>query len=250
MTTEEKGKIDGPNGRLSFRRIAGGAPSLVWLGGFRSDMSGTKAEALANWAAGAGKAFLRFDYSGHGESEGDFVDGTISNWLEDARAAIETLTSGPLILVGSSMGGWIAALIALAMRERMAGLVFIAPAPDFTEELIWNSMNRAAQEELMLEGRLFEESPYSDEPTIITRKLIEDGRNHLILGGTIAISCPVRILQGMADNEVSWRHALRFADRLATNDLEMTLIKAGDHRLSKPHEIKRIIASIESLTAP
>lgn len=244
---EESGTIDGPNGRLAFRRIDGEGPVIVWLGGFKSDMTGTKAEALADWAARSGRAFLRFDYSGHGASRGRFEDGTISAWLADALAAIDRLTSGRLILVGSSMGGWIAALAALRRKERLAGLVFIAPAPDFTEALIWNEMTAVERERMLRDGRLVEHSPYSDEPTILTLALIEDGRRHLLLDGPIDISCPVRILQGMADPDIPWRHALRFAERLETDDLELTLLKAGDHRLSKPHEIARIIDAVQEI---
>ena len=239
--------IGGPNGRIAFRRVGGAGPVVVWLGGFRSDMTGTKAEALAEWASASGRAYLRFDYSGHGASEGRFEDGTISAWLADALAAIGQLTEGPIILVGSSMGGWIAALAARRLKERLAGIVFIAPAPDFTEALVWDRMTGRERDAVLRDGRLVEHSPYSDEPTIITRALIEDGRKHLILGGPIGIESPVRILQGMADPDVPWRHALKFAERLATDDLEMTLIKSGDHRLSKPHEIARIMDAVASL---
>ena len=244
---EEFRTIGGPNGRIAYRRTDGAEPAVVWLGGFKSDMTGTKAEALAGWAAAVGRACLRFDYSGHGASDGCFEDGTISAWLDDALAAIDILTMGPLILVGSSMGGWIAALAAMRRPNRVSGLVFIAPAPDFTELLIWNQMTGPERDRLLRDGRLVEASPYSDEPTTITRALIEDGRRHLILGGEIAINCPVRILQGMADPDVPWRHALRFAECLQTADLEMMLIKSGDHRLSKPDEIEKIIATVASI---
>ena len=244
---EETGMIDGPNGRIAYRRIAGDGPCVVWFGGFKSDMTGTKAEELARWASAAGRAYLRFDYSGHGASEGRFEDGTISAWLADALAAIDTLTSGPFIPVGSSMGGWIAALAALRAPARLAGAVFIAPAPDFTEELMWNQMTGPERDAILKEGRLIEHSQYSDEPTIITRALIDDGRKHLILGGPVAIACPVRIIQGMADPDVPWRHALKFAERLSGDDVEMTVIKSGDHRLSKPHEIRRIIETVAAL---
>ena len=244
---EETGMIDGPNGRIAYRRIAGDGPCVVWFGGFKSDMTGTKAEELARWASAAGRAYLRFDYSGHGASEGRFEDGTISAWLADALAAVDMLTSGPLIPVGSSMGGWIAALAALRLQERLAGIVFIAPAPDFTEELMWNQMTGPERDAILKEGRLIEHSQYSEEPTIITRALIDDGRKHLILGGPVAIACPVRIIQGMADPDVPWRHALKFAERLSGDDVELTMIKSGDHRLSKPHEIRRIIETVAAL---
>ncbi len=245
--TDEIGFLDRPQGRIAFRRVAGQGPTVVWLGGFKSDLTGTKAQALSNWAAERGRGFLRFDYSGHGASSGRFEDGTISQWRDDALAAIDRLTEGPLVLVGSSMGGWIAALAALRRKERVAGMVFIAPAPDFTEVLIWEAMTGPERDEILRSGRAVEHSQYSEEPTVITRALIEDGRKHLILGGEIDISCPVRIIQGMADRDVPWRHALRFAECLATEDLELTLIKAGDHRLSKPHEIERIIRLVEQV---
>jgi pimeloyl-ACP methyl ester carboxylesterase len=244
---EEQGLIDGPNGRLAFRRLAGRGPGLVWFGGFKSDMTGTKAEHLSRWAAETGRAFLRFDYSGHGASDGRFEDGTISAWLADALAAFDHLTAGPQILIGSSMGGWIAALLALRRPERVTGAVFIAPAPDFTEALLWDHMTGPERDQILTKGRLVERSPYSPEPSIITRALIEDGRHHLILGGPIAIKAPVRIVQGMADPDVPWRHALAFAERLETTDLELNLIKSGDHRLSKPHELAAIVTATEAI---
>jgi pimeloyl-ACP methyl ester carboxylesterase len=244
---EESGFLAGRKGRIAWRRRAGAGPTVVWLGGFKSDMTGTKAESLSQWAAREGRSFVRFDYSGHGASEGRFEDGTISAWLEDSLAAVDALTQGPLILVGSSMGGWIAALLALQRRDLVSGIVFIAPAPDFTEELMWKMMTERQRDILLREGRLEEPSPYSAEPTIITRSLIEDGRRHLILGGAIDIIAPVRIIQGMADAEIPWRHALRFAECLTTDDVEVTLVKAGDHRLSKPGEIETIIRLTASL---
>lgn len=241
--------LDGPNGRIAYLRQEGAGPGLVWLGGFKSDMTGTKAAFLADWARAQGRACLRFDYSGHGASEGAFEDGSISDWLADARAAFDALTQGPQILVGSSMGGWIAALLALERPERVAGAVFIAPAPDFTEELMWREMRADQRAQLMEKGRIEEPSDYSDEPTIITKKLIEDGRRRLILGGPIKIHCPVRILQGMADPDVPWRHALRFAELLESGDVEITLIKSGDHRLSAPADLKRLGAAIQAVSS-
>jgi pimeloyl-ACP methyl ester carboxylesterase len=170
--------------------------------------------------------------------------------LADTLAAINALTDVPLVLVGSSMGGWIAALAALKIRTRIAGIVFIAPAPDFTEELMWAAMTGPERDQILREGRLAEKSQYSDEPTIITRALIEDGRNHLILDGPIDIACPVRIVQGMADPDVPWRHALRLAERLASTDVEATLIKSGDHRLSSPQQIAAIIGAITAISPP
>lgn len=240
--------LERPNGRIGYRRRDGAGPTVVWLGGFMSDMTGTKAEALSGWAADAGRAYLRFDYSGHGASDGRFEDGTISAWLDDALGAIDALTEGPIIVVGSSMGGWIAALVALRRKERLAGAVFIAPAPDFTEALIWNEMTGPERDRVMRDGRLVEHSIYSEEPTIITRALIEDGRRHLIMDGPIDIACPVRIVQGMADPDVPWRHAAAFAERLQSSDVELLLIRNGDHRLSKPHEIARIFTAVEAVS--
>lgn len=239
--------LDGPNGRLAYRTMSGRGPGVLWLGGFRSDMTGTKAEHLSRWAAAVGRAFLRFDYSGHGASEGRFEDLVLSDWLADTLAVFDTLTAGPQILVGSSMGGWIAALLALARPSRVAGAVFIAPAPDFTERLLWERMTGPERDEILRHGRRVEQSRYSPEPTVITRALIEDGRRHLLLDAPIPIRCPVRIVQGMADQDVPWRHALAFAERLKTDDLELALIKAGDHRLSKPHELARIVSALETL---
>lgn len=241
--------LAGPNGRLAYERLAGAAPGIVWLGGFKSDMTGTKAGFLAGWARKKARAFLRFDYSGHGASEGVFEEGCVSAWTADALAAFDALTQGPQILVGSSMGGWIASLVALERPGRVAGIVFIAPAPDFTEELMWKTMSEAERERLMREGRIEEPSQYADEPTVITKKLIEDGRKNLILGGPVSIHCPVRILQGMADPDVPWRHALRFAEALESKDVAITLTKTGDHRLSTPADLERIAKALEDLCA-
>ncbi len=250
---EETGFIEGPSGRIAFRRIAARGerrePGLVWFGGFKSDMTGTKAAHLAEWASDTGRAFLRFDYSGHGDSDERFEDGTISAWLADAVAAFDQLTERSQILIGSSMGAWIATLLALQRPERIAGALFVAPAPDFTEALLWNQFTGPERDLILAQGRLVDHSPYSPEPSIITRALIEDGRMHLILGAPIAITAPVRILHGMADPDVPWRHAIHFAERLESNDLEMTLIKSGDHRLSTPHDLAAIVAAIESLKA-
>lgn len=247
MVTEDAGFLEVERRRLAWRRVSGARPTIVWFGGFKSDMTGTKAEALAAWARENGRAFLRFDYSGHGASGGRFEDFVVSDWLGDALAVIDRMAEGPLIFVGSSMGGWIATLAALQRPERLAGALFIAPAPDFTEDLMWNAMTGAERDRLLRDDRLIEQSPYSDEPTIITRSLIEDGRRHLVLGGAIGVDRPVRIIQGMADPDVPWRHALRFAECLVTDDLELTLVKAGDHRLSKTHEIRRIVELLGAL---
>jgi len=240
----------GPNGRLAFRRQKGagdGRPGLLWLGGFRSDMLGTKAEFLGQWAAANGRAFLRFDYSGHGESDGAFEEGCIGDWAADAHSVLAHLTDGPQILVGSSMGGWIATLLARALPEKIAAIVYIAPAPDFTEKLMWPSFTQAQRDQILREGKIELPSDYSDEPEIITRRLIEDGRRHLVMTGPIAICRPIRILQGMKDDAVPYAHALAFADLLDSEDVEVTLTPQGDHRLSTPADLARLAAILERL---
>jgi len=243
--------IDGPRGRIAYRRRDAAKderrPGVVWLGGFRSDMLGSKAAALDAWAAETGRAFLRFDYSGHGESDGAFEDGSIGEWADDALAAFDALTAGPQILVGSSMGGWIAALLAKQRPERLAAIVFIAPAPDFTEALMWPALTEAQRETIMAAGRLETPSAYAEEPQVITRKLIEDGRRRLVMTGCVPIRVPVRILQGMKDEDVPWRHAVRFAEQIESDDVVLTLVKNGDHRLSGPADLERLRATLEAL---
>ena len=246
MAREDEGTLAGPSGRIAWKRVRGRGPALFWLGGFASDMTGTKAAHLARSALTEGRAFLRFDYSGHGASEGRFEDGSISGWTEDALAVFDSLAEGPQIVIGSSMGGWIASLLALKRPRRVAALVFIAPAPDFTDALIWASMDEATRERLMREGRIVEPSPYGGV-TFITRRLIEDGRRNLLLGGPIAIACPVRILHGMKDEEVPFAHALRFAEGIASPDVEITLVKDGDHRLSRPADLDLLWRTIAAL---
>ena len=237
--------LDGPQGRrIAFERQAGQGPGVVFLGGFKSDMRGSKAEHLAQWAARTGRAFLRFDYSGHGESSGAFEDGTIGDWAADAMAAISTLTDGPQVLVGSSMGGWISLLVARAMPERVAGLVGIAAAPDFTEDGYWAAATPAQREALLRDGRWELPSEYSDAPYVITRHLIEDGRNHLVLRSPLALPFPVRLLQGTADPDVPMDWALRLLDHAQSPDLHLTLVKGADHRFSTPECLGLIEAAI------
>ncbi len=236
---------------LAIRACAGAAPGLFWLSGYKSDMKGTKAEALAHWAQQAGRACVRFDYSGHGESGGAFIDGTIGRWLADSLAVFDVCCRGPQILVGSSMGGWLALLLVRALRARgqagaatVAGMVLIAPAVDFTEELMWKRFTPAIKRELEEKGVWARPSAYSPEPYPVTRQLIEEGRNHLILGGMIETGCPVRILQGVQDPDVPWQHAVALVARLASDDVVLTLVKDGDHRLSRPEDIERLIAAV------
>jgi pimeloyl-ACP methyl ester carboxylesterase len=236
---------------IAVRQQTGSAPGLVWLGGYKSDMKGTKAQALADWAREHGRACVRFDYSGHGESGGAFTAGTIGRWLADSLAVFDAFCIGPQILVGSSMGGWIALLLIRALRQRgeagaanVAGVVLIAPAVDFTEELMWKRFTPEIKSELEAKGFWQRPSEYSPDPYIVTKQLIEEGRHHLLLGGMIETGCPVRILQGVEDPDVPWQHAKALVARLASDDVVLTLIKDGDHRLSRPEDIERLIRAV------
>jgi pimeloyl-ACP methyl ester carboxylesterase len=236
--------------KIAVRERPGGPPGLLWLGGFKSDMKGTKAEALDAWALKEGRALVRFDYSGHGESGGAFQDGTIGRWLEDSLAVFDACCRGPQVAIGSSMGGWIALLMARALAQRavaratIAGLVLIAPAVDFTEELMWKQFPPDIKRAIEETGGWSRPSAYGDEPYLITRGLIEEGRNHLLLGGMIEPGCPVRILQGVKDPDVPWQHAIELTSRFARDDVVLTLVKDGDHRLSRPEDIERMIAAV------
>jgi pimeloyl-ACP methyl ester carboxylesterase len=245
--TQTNGRLDRHNGtELAWIRIAGAEPTVVFLPGFRSEMTGDKATALAAFCATQCIGMLRFDYSGHGASSGAFTDGTISAWAADALAAIDALTTGKLILVGSSMGGWIALLAAVARPDRVAALVGIAAAPDFTQRLMWDSMAPAERATLRRDGVLQVPSQYG-EPTPITLRLIEDGANHLLLGGPIPIRCPVRLLHGQADPDVPWELALRIAERVESPDTRVTLVKDGDHRLSRPQDLTLLRQTVSAL---
>jgi len=237
--------------RIAVRARAGRAPGLFWLGGFNSDMKGTKALALDSWATEHGRACVRFDYSGHGESGGRFVDGTIGRWLQDSVAVFRQACRGPQIVVGSSMGGWMALLLAREITKEatdasLAGLVLIAPAPDFTEELMWKGFSPEIRREIESNGVWLRPSEYG-APYPITRALIEEGRNHLLLGRAIEVGCPVHILQGAQDPDVPWQHALALAHRLPAEDVVLTMIQDGDHRLSRPQDIARILAAVAEM---
>src|SRR5579863_9651361 len=238
--------------RIAVRAREGGSPGLFWLGGFKSDMQGTKALALDAWASERNRACVRFDYSGHGESGGDFAGGTIGRWLEESTAVFEQFCAGPQVVIGSSMGGWMALLLAReiarrqASRASLAGLVLIAPAPDFTEELMWKGFSPEVRHQIETTGLWLRPSEYGD-PYPITRQLIEEGRKHLLLGSAIEVGCPVRILQGAKDPDVPWRHAFALAHRLPADDVVLTVIQDGDHRLSRPQDIERIIAAIAEI---
>lgn len=240
--------IDRPDGpALAVAATPGTGPAVVWLGGFHSDMTGTKAVALEAWAEARGRACVRFDYSGHGQSQGRFEDGTISQWRADALAVIDQCTSGPLVLVGSSMGGWIALLVALARPQRVAGIVLIAPAPDFTEDLMWAGFPDAVKEQILTAGSWLRPSAYGEEPYPITRALIEDGRGHLLLREPIPVTVPVRILHGQADPDVPWQRSLTLMERLAGSDVMATFVKDGDHRLSTPRDLALLSATVDEL---
>jgi pimeloyl-ACP methyl ester carboxylesterase len=238
--------------RIAVRARKGGSPGLFWLGGFNSDMKGTKALALDAWAAEHARACVRFDYSGHGESGGAFIDGTIGRWLEESVAVFDQFCAGPQVVIGSSMGGWMALLLARVIAKRPetraspAGLVLIAPAPDFTEQLMWSGFSAEVRREIETNGVWLRPSQYG-EPYPITRALIEEGRNHLLLGSAIEVGCPVRILQGAQDPDVPWQHAFALAHRLPSDDVVLTMIQDGDHRLSRPQDIARIIAAVAEI---
>ncbi len=237
--------LDTPDGRrIAYNRSAGEGPWIVFLGGFRSDMEGTKAVHLEAWSRARGRAFLRLDYSGHGQSSGTFEEGAIGDWAADATAAIDALTDGPVILVGSSMGGWIALLVA-ARLDRMAGLVGIAAAPDFTEDSMWAGFDAAQRAALRDAGRVELPSEYG-EPTVVTRRLIEEGRDNLVLRRDPPRTGPVRLLQGTADADVSRETALRLLDHLL-GDVRLTFVKDADHRFSSPDCLALIEAAIEDV---
>jgi pimeloyl-ACP methyl ester carboxylesterase len=238
--------------RIAVRAREGRGPGLFWLGGFKSDMRGTKALALDAWAAEHTRACVRFDYSGHGESGGDFVDGTIGGWLEESVAVFERFCVGPQVVIGSSMGGWMALLLARELAGRaasgasLAGLVLVAPAPDFTEELMWKGFSPEIRRQIETAGVWLRPSDYGD-PYPITRNLIEEGRKHLLLGGAIEVGCPVHILQGAQDPDVPWKHAFALVHRLPAEDVVLTMIQDGDHRLSRPQDIARILAAVAEM---
>jgi len=246
--TDTAGNLEADGARLAWRRTSGRGPTPLWLGGFRSEMSGTKAEALAAWASANGRDFLRFDYFGHGVSSGDFESGTISRWRADALAVLDRLTEARIVLVGSSMGGWLACLAALARPERIAGLLLVAPAADFVGRLLAPSLPRGALETIRREGVWRRPSPYDPAGDPITRQLLEDGERWSILPGPLDIKAPTRILQGGDDPDVPWRHALELASAIREKDVVFSLIRDGDHRLSRPQDLARLCAFAAELT--
>lgn len=229
--------------RLAYARQEGRGPTVIFLSGYMSDMTGSKALALDAWAAREGRSFLRFDYAGCGQSEGDFERQTLDSWLADALLVIDTLAPGPVVLAGSSMGGWLMLLAALARPERIAGLVGIAAAPDFTD---WG-YSQEQKLEILSSGRLEEASPYGPEPTVITRGFWQSGETHRLLQGPMAIDCPVRLLHGQRDPDVPWHHSTHLASLLRSDDVQVTLVKDGDHRLSREQDIALLLRTVESL---
>lgn len=243
MTKVEGGGIltraDGAS--MAYHRLEGKGPGIVFIHGFHSDMEGGKALALEALCRQQGRAFVRFDLFGHGKSSGRVEDGTISRWADDATAVLDHLTDGPQVLVGSSLGGWVALLAALRRRDRVSGLVGIAAAPDFTEDLMWAEFTAEQRRDLIEQGHVVLPNCYEpDNPWTVPRLLIEDGRNNLLLRDTINLFCPVRLIQGQKDADVPWKTALRIADCLAAEDVEVTLVKDGDHRLSRDHDLARL----------
>jgi pimeloyl-ACP methyl ester carboxylesterase len=232
---------------LAYRKSPGGPPTVVWLGGFTSDMTGTKATALEAYCRERGFGCVRFDYQGHGASSGRFRDGTIGRWVSDAVAVVDRLTEGPAVLVGSSMGGWLMVLAALARPDRVTGLVGIASAPDFTEELLWPCLGEAGQRELMDREMVPIPNPYGPEPTVVTRRLIEEGREHLVLRRPIPVTCPARLLHGLEDAEVPWETSVRLAQALQGRDVVVSLLKGADHRCSDPRSLERIFRAVDEV---
>jgi pimeloyl-ACP methyl ester carboxylesterase len=232
---------------IAYHRLSGAAPGIVFLGGFRSDMTGTKALFLEDYCRRFGRAFVRFDYYGHGLSSGDFANGTIGRWRDDAVAAIDSLTDGKQILVGSSMGGWIMLLAALARPQRIAALVGVAAAPDFTEELLWPRLDPAQRREIMERGGIVLPSEFDPAGYVYTKALIEDGRRHLLLDRPIPLDVPVRLFHGLADPSVPWELSLRLAERVVGHDVTLSLVKDAGHRLSDPADLARLAQALDAL---
>ena len=259
MTSEPQPQLLDVGEGETARRIAvlhepGSTPGLFWMGGFMSDMAGTKAERLAEFARQNGRASTRFDYSGHGRSEGRFTDGTIGRWLEESLAVFDRFTRGEQIVIGSSMGGWLALLLTEAHRARIGngesrirGLVLLAPAVDMTEQLMWANYSEEIRREILEDGAHAEPSDYSEDPYVITRELIEEGRRHLFGERPIVTGCPVHILQGVADRDVPWQHAVDLIGRLAEDDVVLTLVKNADHRLSSEADLARLVDVVSAM---
>jgi pimeloyl-ACP methyl ester carboxylesterase len=241
-----------PDRRLAYQRQSGRADraDVVFLGGYASDMTGTKASFLAQCCAAGNISFLRFDYRGHGASSGDFREGAIGAWFEDTLAAFDRLTEGPQVVVGSSMGGWIALMLAVKRPERVKALIGVAAAPDFTEDLMWDKFSPQQREQLQRDGFIYDENAPPEERVPVTLRLIEEARQHLILRAAIPLRCPVRLLQGMQDRDVPWTHATKIADAIVGDNVRITLIKDGDHRLNRPQDLALIWGAAEEFLSP
>ena len=249
MTAEHAGRLVRNGIELAWSHLPGSGPTIVFLPGFKSDMDGSKALHLRDWAAAGGRAMLRLDYAGHGRSGGAFEDGTIGAWTEDARAVIEARAPGPLLLVGSSMGGWIGLLLARALGPQVTALVGIAAAPDFTETLLWDGLTAPERAALLSDGFVERPSLYGEKPYRFTRRLIEDGRAQRLLDAPIEIACPVRLLQGQRDPDVPWPTALKIAEQLSGDDVHISLLKDGDHRLSRQQDLALLTRTVAALLA-
>lgn len=242
--------LSAPDGQtIAYHLLEGKAPGVMFLGGLMSDMSGTKAISLESHCRAAGRAFVRFDYLGHGESSGRFIDGTIGRWHADTLAVLDEIAKGPQILVGSSMGGWQMLLAARARPKRIAGLIGVAAAPDFTEDLMWDQFDDAAKARMREEGILHLPSEYEDTPYPVSLALVEDGRDHLLLRSPLALTCPLHLIHGMADRDVPWQTALKIAETVSGEDVCVTLVKGGGHRLSAVADLARLTSAIESMAA-
>ncbi|NOR61240.1 MAG: alpha/beta fold hydrolase [Rhodobacteraceae bacterium] len=240
--------FDAPSGRrLAYHRVEGEKPGVVFLGGFKSDMEGSKAVFLQEMAENQGRAFLRFDYSGHGQSSGEFTEGCIGDWAQDAMEIVSALTYGPQVIIGSSMGGWVAFLLAREMPERFQALIGIAAAPDFTEDSIWAGLSEAQRATLMKQGQIELPSEYADSPYVFTRHLIEDGRKQLVLNSPLSLPFPVRLLQGTADASVKRSVPLRIVEHATGADIRLTLMKGADHSFSTPECLALIGATLAAL---
>lgn len=254
LAQEKVGTLDlGPGRTIAYRQIAQQSrkplPQVVFMGGFMSDMTGRKAAALAEFCAERGQGYLRFDHFAHGQSSGTMEQATVGGWTKDAVQVLDRLTEAPLLLIGSSMGAWVMLLAALSLPQRLHGLLGLAAAPDFTEELVWNAYSPEEQAKLMRDGKIVEASPYTEQPYVFTRALIEDGRKHLLLQGPVAIEAPVRLIHGMSDRDVPYQTSLRLAEKLTGRDVAVTLIKGADHRLSREEDIATIAATVAEMSA-
>lgn len=248
MTQRTPAFFEAPHGtRIGYFKTEGKGPLVVFMGGLMSDMSGTKALFLENWCREKGQSYLRFDYGGHGASSGSFEEGTIGSWHQDALAAIDNLTEGPIILVGSSMGGWQVLLAALARKDRVVGLIGLAPAPDFTERILLTNLDEAHRKTLMEEGKIQVPHDYEGDPYVFTRDLVEDGQKHLLLDAPIVLDIPIRLIHGMKDNDVPYQISLDIMAALEAKDAELVLLKGANHKLSSPKELAVLTGALESI---